>query len=462
MENMANQVSQLLKNLSFLPNTALQLAFAGTVILIILFLFALLLTLGSKMKSLTKKVFLVSKMIASEERIDENNVDILNQQFKSLPEEVNSGWSRFLEQRIGYPSDYMKEKNVLDESAYQANNKVGHTFFRIFGFLAFALVAFFAVICCAEDVTTLGLKDFVDNFTIIGGVISAVVFPILFYIIFNVILGGIYRKQRKHLILVYKSFQDNLDEKVVISASEEEEFVSDNLEDITKNIEEIIASRLNNKDIVEVITTPKVDEAEYVDLEENKVEDYIDPTEKELDEFAVTATKTPIEKISDKESLVEEVVEVNEAQEEIKELPKEESKVQVIEQNKVALIEEKTVAPIEEKIVKSEEKIVKIEEVVPVTQNEVVNQPQIEEEVAATAEPLSKEEQASYLAVLYDIVDEAIADVKTEREDLEQIAELIFVNLDKFEEPNDKEVLEGCLYKLADLDTIIANRKNSN
>ena len=81
------------------------------------------------------------------------------------------------------------------------------------------------------------------------------------------------------------------------------------------------------------------------------------------------------------------------------------------------------------------------------------------EEVAAAYQPLTKEEQASQLAILYDIVDAAIADNNTSRTDLEQIAELIYNNLDRFDDLKDREVLEGCLYKLADLDTIIANRK---
>lgn len=367
MENIANQVTQLLDKLTFLPNTAWRLAFVGTIIIAILFLISLLFTLGSKMKSLTKKLIIANKEIAAEEKIDESNVEFLNDKLKSLPEEVQDGWGKFMEQRTGYPSDYMKEKNVLDDTAYQPKSKAGEMFFRIFGFLVFAATVFFAFICLVDDAANVGLEDFFYDFKLVGGIVFSVVLPILFYIVFEIILGAIYRKQRKHLQLVYKSFQDTIDEKVVIYANEEEEFTSENLEEITHNIEEIIASRLSKEEVVEVITAPKVSENEYVAKKEAVVE------------------KEP---------------------------------------------EEKAVEPLEEKT-----PIVPVEEA-----------------------PLTKEEQASRLSILYDIVDAAIADEDTTVGDLEQIAELIYNNLSKFEEKMDRDVLEGCLYKLSDLDTIIANR----
>lgn len=307
MENIIHEVSGLLNTLTFLPSTALRLAFLGTILLVVFFALALVIGNFSNIKKLTKKLLAAIRGLASFERVDEDNVEILNAELIKLPEAVQDGWGRFMEQRIGYPSDYMKEKSVLDENTYSTKNTVAKIFFRIFGFLAVAFMATLATFALAEDAANVGLKDFTNDFKVVGGIIGAVAFPILFYIIFDVIISAISKRQRSRLQLVNKSFLDTLDEKVVIYASEEEEFRSDNLEQITQDIEDIIAQRMDNNEAIEVVTTPEV-----VEFEKNEIVEEVASEEPLQEIVAEEPIEEPIviEQVEDivKEMETEEVV----------------------------------------------------------------------------------------------------------------------------------------------------------
>lgn len=358
MENIIQRVSGILSQLSFISSDILRLAFAGIVLLALFFIISALLSIGSKIRGLTKKLLFTAIKIAKMDWISEENVEELNATLAFLPEEVNDGWGRFLEQRAGYPSDYMKEKNILDENAYTTKNTAGGIFFKIFGFMSVAFIAVLSVFMSAEDAANLGFKDFFDNFTVVGSLVGSIVLPILFFIIFDIIISMIYRKQKRRLQLVYKTFLDNLDEKVIISADKEEEFVSDSLDEITKNIEEVISMRMDKDDMVEVLTTPEIKEYEI---------------------------------------------------------------------NKQIGLNE-----------------IRNEETMPLYTSE-------EAETDENATAISAEEQKSYLAILIQIVEDAINDPMVKLEDLEQIAELIYSNLETFENPVDKAVLDECLQKLADI-----------
>jgi hypothetical protein len=382
MENIIQQVDGLLSKLTFIPSVALQLAFVGVILLLIIFIVAVLISCGSRIKGLTKKILKVNTVFTKMEQVDEENVYSVNAELVKLPEAVADGWGRFLEQRIGYPSDYMKEKSVLDENTYSNKTTAGKYVFKIFGFLVLSLIAIFTVFLCATDASNVGLKDFFDNFNVVGGLVGSIFFPILYYIIFDIIISEIYKKQRYRLQLVYKTFQDTLDLKVVIYANEEEEFVSDNLEEITKNIEGIIAQRMDDKEMVDVITTPSIYE-----LEKN-FEDEKDETEE---------------------------VEIKE---------------------EVAAEPEK----VTEEIIVPEEKVEESSEDMETMADEVV-----------AVVPLTAEEQERYLEVLTVIVENAINDPETKREDLEEIAVLIYNNVDSFENEQDRKILDDCLQRLADL-----------
>lgn len=300
MENVIEKVSELLSKLTFLPTSALQLAFVGIILLIVLFALAVAISCFSNIKGLSKKILGVIANLATLDTVDEDNVEMLNVELQKLPEAVGDGWGRFMEQRLGYPSDYMKENSVLDENTYSTKSTIGKIFFRIFGFLAVALIVTLSTLVLADDAANLGLNDFLKDFKVVGGIVGAIALPLFFYIALETILIVIYRKQRRRLQLLYKSFMDTLDEKVVIFASEEEEFVSDNLEKIAQNIEEMIAQRMDNNEAVEVITAPQIEEFEKNEIVEEVEEEQVLP---EIIEEEVVAT-APISKEEQQNYLV--------------------------------------------------------------------------------------------------------------------------------------------------------------
>lgn len=353
MGNIINQVSALLGKLDFIPEMTMRLAFAGAVLLAVVFIVSLLFTLGSKIKKLTKKLLAANIGLSALERVDEDNVDLVYGQLTKLPETTADGWGRFMEQRIGYPSDYIREKSVLEENAYTVKNTVGRLLFRFFGILVLAAVAVAAVFLFAEDGANIGLKDFFDNFKVVGGIIGSVAIPIVFYAAFSIIISYIYRRQRKRMEMVFRSFQDTLDEKVVIYCCKEPEFESDTLEDLTDSIDGIIAQSISDDNLISVVSAPELEQAE---------------------------------------------------------------------------------------------------EAAPSQAQELEPEPvQAEQEYDVVAsEPMAKEEQARYLAVLISIVNNAISDVDVSTEELEQIAELIYGATGSFEDPADVQILDECMQKLAD------------
>ena len=79
-------------------------------------------------------------------------------------------------------------------------------------------------------------------------------------------------------------------------------------------------------------------------------------------------------------------------------------------------------------------------------------EPEKEYEAPEIYIPQTKEEEERYLAILNVVVDEAIADPNTTKEDLEEIAVLIATaKQEGFREEEDQAILEECLYKLADV-----------
>ncbi|MBR1747519.1 MAG: hypothetical protein IJ735_04835 [Clostridia bacterium] len=87
-------------------------------------------------------------------------------------------------------------------------------------------------------------------------------------------------------------------------------------------------------------------------------------------------------------------------------------------------------------------------------EEEPVEEAPVEEEAPAEEEPapLTREEEERYLSILNVVVDEAIADPTTTKEDMEEIAVLIATAKEEgFREEEDQAILEECLYKLADV-----------
>ncbi len=268
MDKIIEAVKTLLDKVTFLPNYELKLAIAGGILVLLVFLIALLVAAGSKINSLRKRILSSTKQIGAVEMVGEENIDVVYNELAKLPEPISKGWSCFMDQRFGYPSDYMPAKDILSLRTYKAKNTVGKVMLNIFSLAVLCLIALFAVDLCYADYTRVGIADFTTNFTLVASILATILVPSLVWLISGLLLGLRYDRQLKRLELTYSSFQDILDDKVVVYATEEEAFVSENLDEIKKKVDELVAGRMEDIEVVEVITSPKVEEVEIITNDE--------------------------------------------------------------------------------------------------------------------------------------------------------------------------------------------------
>ena len=274
-------------------------------------------------------------------------------------------------------------------------------------------------------ITALGYKDFinakVDNIVFFAlTVIGAIVAPIIVYIILRAILGGIYKSQFKKFRSAFLAFQDALDNNILIFRDEEEEFVSENIEEINANIEEILANRLNGTEILDIVTTPTVEEDEDIS--------YF--TEEEL----VGAT--------------EEVPAIQEAPVVTEEAPAEEPVEDVAPEEEVFVP-----TPIVELTPPADE--APVAEVAPAAAEEPA------EEVGASADELAMQmgysaeerERGSRLIRLVYIADQASKDPNITEEQINELAEYVYEAKTSGNYPtkDEQEVFDACLTILANI-----------
>lgn len=373
MDKFIDSVRSLLGKMSFLPNDEIKLAVIGGLLITAIFLIALIISAGSKINGLRKRLISVTVRLANTERVDEDNVDAVYSELKRLPESVAYGWGRFLEQKSGYPSDYIPSRDVITEREYGGKNAAGKVIFTVLSVIVWALTAILVTAVCKTDLASVGLVDFTNNFSLVGSILSTVLIPVAVFVIFYFVMAHVYKKQRRRLEMCFASFQDILDEKVMVSEKEEVEYEDDELGDITQKVEELIDGRMDDEGVVEVITVPS-------------------PLPREEETIAEE---------NDEEIVFEEVVEP------------------------VAEIPVAVEVPVEEAA--AEDAAEQIEEV-----------------------PMTKEEEARYLAVLLTVVDRAMQDPETTDDDLEEIAVLIeTARQEGFRDEGDQQILEECLIKLA-------------
>lgn len=264
MDKMIETVKGLLDKVTFLPNYELKLAIIGGIVIFLVFLIALLVASGSKINTLRKRLLSSTMAIGAVQMVSEENVEIVYKELERLPEPVSKGWSCFMDQRFGYPSDYIPAKDVLSNRIYKGKNTVGLVMLNLFTLIVLCFGAFIVTGLCASDIQSVGLKDFTNDFVLISSIISTILIPILVWFVSYLLLSLRYNRQLKRLEMTYSSFQDILDDKVVIYASEEEAFVSENLDEIKKKVDELVAGRMDNIEIVDVISSPKVEDIEEI------------------------------------------------------------------------------------------------------------------------------------------------------------------------------------------------------
>lgn len=237
---------------------AVYIAVAGAILVLLAFFIALGIKAGSSLNKLRKTVEDGAAYINATGAVDENNIDGVNARIQNMPGSVRKGWGNFLEQQAGYPSDYITLKDIEFNKKTSSKHRPGKVFFGVISWIFIALIGAVAAISCkdmfegaaAEKITLIALS--------IAGTIAV---PVLFYVVFSAILAGAYKSQYKKFTASFVKFQDALDNNVIIFREEQDEFISENIEEINATIEEILANKLDNTEIIEIVTTPKVDES---------------------------------------------------------------------------------------------------------------------------------------------------------------------------------------------------------
>ncbi len=419
MNKIITSVKNVLSQITFLPNDELKLAIIGGIVTIVIFLVALLISSGSKINVLRRRIIKFISKAANFPKIDETNVDKIYAGMKSLPESVAKGWGRFLDERAGYPSDYVTARDCIGGHEYSGKNTAGKVVYCVFGVIVWAVIAFLTAGVCAESLSASGFADLFKNFSGAASILSAVLVPVAVFVIFYFVLQRVYSKQRKRLEMCFASMQDLLDEKVIVPGRERAPYENESLEDIAKKVDELIEGRMEDGEPIEVLSLPDGIEEE---LPDEPVEEAEEPETAPVDDGL-----GEIEYPSD-----EDEEPIAEPQEEPAAEPEEEPREEPVEERE---------EPVEEVTPEPEP----VEEVTP--------EPEPVEEAKPEPEPiiLTKEEAERYLSILPAVVDRAIADPETTNDDLEELAEMIEnARVNNFEDPADQAILIECLQKIAD------------
>ncbi|MFI3228974.1 MAG: hypothetical protein R3Y23_02250 [Bacillota bacterium] len=282
---------------------ALYIIAAGVILVFVAYLIALIAKSKSKAKKAAASFDSVTAYINTVGIIDEENVEGLNAQIRTLPPHTNKGWQNFLDQQTGYPSDYM-DGHCCGKKRHKKRCGAGVGFFKAFSKVVILLLIALSAIACKDSLTS-AAEDITLVVILVAGTI---VVPCLAYMFFLALLKCGNKKQHKRLRASEKAFLECMDNNVIIYHEEQDDFVSANIEEINANIEEILINKLDNTEIFEIVTTPIVEEdfAEY-DEEEFAYE----PEE-------VVEIVKPVEKFTPVEEIVTEVEEeIAEVEEEV-------------------------------------------------------------------------------------------------------------------------------------------------
>ena len=128
---------------SLLPDIdiSIKLGVIGGIIILLLFFIALAMSAGCKITRYRKKLMQGAKMLNAQPPVTEENVDVVYKELETHPEEVKKGWEAFMDQRVGYPSDYITTKDVLSRREFSGKGAAAKVFLIILGAIVCALVA---------------------------------------------------------------------------------------------------------------------------------------------------------------------------------------------------------------------------------------------------------------------------------------------------------------------------------
>lgn len=234
----------------------------GVVGILIAFIVAIIVKNLGRASKLKKQLDDATAYVEATGTIDEENVFGLNQRIQEMPETVSRGWGNFLEQQTGYPSDYITKNEVLEERKGNPNYSSGWGSFNFLSILTILL---------CWGVSALGYANLLfeypahlEKIAVVLGyilpVFGTLIAPLIAYLIFYFIFSASQKRAYKKLESSFSAFQDALDNNVIIFREINDEFVEENIEEINAAIEDILANKLGQNDILEIVTTPEIDE----------------------------------------------------------------------------------------------------------------------------------------------------------------------------------------------------------
>ena len=234
----------------------------GVVGILIAFIVAIIVKNLGRASKLKKQLDDATAYVEATGTIDEENVFGLNQRIQEMPETVSRGWGNFLEQQTGYPSDYITKNEVLEERKGNPNYSSGWGSFNFLSILTILL---------CWGVSALGYANLLfqypahlEKIAVVLGyilpVFGTLIVPLIAYLIFYFIFSARQKRAYKKLESSFSAFQDALDNNVIIFREINDEFVEENIEEINAAIEDILANKLGQNDILEIVTTPEIDE----------------------------------------------------------------------------------------------------------------------------------------------------------------------------------------------------------
>lgn len=235
----------------------------GCVVLILLgFLIAVIIAGAAKMSKLKQNLDDTTAFVNANGIVDEKNVGGVYDRIKNMPKAIVDGWGNFMEQQTGKPSDFISEKEALGVRKDNPNYAPGKKFFKVFSSLIILVGIALAGISCADALYNLpaGMEATVAFAKFALPVFGTLALPWIFYVIFAAIISGVNKGKFNKLRASFIGFQDALDSNVIIFKEEQDDFITENIEEINAAIEDILANKLTDSEILEIVTTPKIDE----------------------------------------------------------------------------------------------------------------------------------------------------------------------------------------------------------
>lgn len=240
------------------------LAMMGVLAVVVFFAVGALVSLKSKTRADTAEFRAATEYINETGEIDAAGAEQLNAYLVSLPEPVSRGWGNFLEQKVSYPSDYMNEEEIFTTKRYASDYRLGKTLYAVLAAVFALVIVFLASVVAAQYGKQGGLFEGDASLALLFRILSVIIAPLIIYIVLYAVLSAIYRAQVKQAVAAYREFAAALDGAVTIfrETKTDEEFLKENIEVINDEIEKIIASKIQQNEIIDLVTTPSLQSAE--------------------------------------------------------------------------------------------------------------------------------------------------------------------------------------------------------